>query len=261
MILVFGGTTEGKQVISVLADMDHRFWYSSKTEISIDLPPNGQYRHGAFTSETLTDFCRQQAIGLIIHASHPFATELHRTIEEAASRTGICVVRQEREYPARVEHPLIHYTPGYPELLLALEDERFWLQTSPPEPVLALTGVQSIARLQSYWQRHRMLFRILPRDSSLAIARETGFPEKDLLLSLPATTVGGELAFIRSTGAQAILTKESGESGFLSVKITAAIAAGIPLFIVCRPPLPPGFIKVHGPDALIREIKKIPAWI
>ena len=249
-----------RSVISVLADMGHRFWYSSKTEISIDLPPNGQYRHGAFTPETLTDFCRQQAIGLIIHASHPFAAELHRTIEEAASRTGIPVVRPEREYPAPVEHPLIHYTPDYPELLLALEDERFWQQASPPEPVLALTGVQTIARLQPYWRRRRMLFRILPRDNSLAIARGAGFPEKDLLLSFPAATVDEEFALIRSTGAQAILTKESGESGFLSIKITAAITAGIPLFIVCRPPLPSGFIKVHGPAALTREIKKIPAW-
>ena len=253
MILVFGGTTEGKQVISALTDTGDPFWYSSKTRIGADLPPNGQYRYGAFTVETLTAFCRQQSIRLMIHASHPFATELHRTIEQAAAATGIPVLRPEREYPARIDHPLLHYVRDYSALLHELHRRQ-------PEPVLALTGVQTIARLQPYWQQRRMLFRILPRDNSLDLARKTGFPEKDLLLSFPAATIDEELALIHSTGVQAILTKESGMTGFLSIKMSAAIAAGIPLFIVCRPPLPAAFIRVHGQAALIREIKKIPAW-
>lgn len=248
MILVLGGTTEGKQVSSVLAGAGYPFWYSTKTDVAVDLPPNARYRHGAFTPEALTGFCRQEKIRLIINAAHPFAQLLHQTIDQAASLTGIPVLRPEREYPVRLLHPLVLYMADYAAVLRRLEEGRY-------APVLALTGVQTITRLRPYWERNKMLFRILPRDNSLAIARAAGFPEENLLLSFPAASVEEEFALIRQTGARAVLTKESGEPGGLSVKITAAIAAAVPIFIISRPVLPKGFIPVDGPAVLLREIK------
>jgi precorrin-6A/cobalt-precorrin-6A reductase len=248
MILVFGGTTEGKQVSSVLAGAGYPYWYSTKTEVAIDLPLNGRYRHGALTPEALTGFCRQEGIRLIINAAHPFASLLHEMIDQVALLTGIPVIRPEREYPVRLLHPLVSYMADYTAVLRRLEEGDY-------APVLALTGVQTITRLQPYWQQNKMLFRILPRDNSLALARAAGFPEEDLLLSFPPAAVEEELALIRRTGARAVLTKESGESGGLSVKIAAAIAAGVPLFIISRPTLPAGFIAVDGPAVLLREIK------
>lgn len=248
MILVFGGTTEGKQVSSVLAGAGYSFWYSTKTEITIDLPSNARYRHGALTPEALTGFCRQEGIRLIIDAAHPFASLLHATIGQASLVTGIPVIRSEREYPVRLLHPLVSYMADYTAVLRELEEGDY-------APVLALTGVQTITRLQSYWRQNKMLFRILPRDNSLAMARAAGFPEENLLLSFPAASVEEELALIRRTGVRSVITKESGESGGLSVKIAAAIAAGVPIFIISRPVLPAGFILVDEPAVLLREIK------
>lgn len=248
MILVFGGTTEGKQVSSVLAGAGYPFWYSTRTEIVVDLPSNARYRYGAFTPETLTGFCRREGIRLIINAAHPFARLLHQTIDQSVLLTGIPVLRPEREYPARLLHPLVLYMADYTAVLRKLEEGDY-------SPVLALTGVQTITPLQRYWQQNKMLFRILPRDNSLAVARAAGFPEENLLLSFPAAGVEEELALIRQTGARAVLTKESGESGFLSIKIASAITAGVPIFIISRPDLPAGFIPVDGPAVLLREIK------
>src|SRR5258708_13933806 len=248
MILVLGGTTEGKQVSSVLAGAGYPFWYSTKTEIAVDLPPNARSRHGALTPEALTGFCRQEGIRLIINAALRFGQLLHQTIGRAALLTGIPVLRPEREYPARILHPLVLYMADYAAVLRGLEEGRY-------APVLALTGVQTITRLQPYWQRNKMLFRILPRENSIAIARDAGFPEENLLLSFPAASVEDELALIRQTGARIVLTKESGEPGGLSIKIAAAIAAAVPIFIISRPVLPAGFIPVDGPAVLLREIK------
>lgn len=277
MILVFGGTTEGRQVCGMLADMGHAFWYSTKTVVDAVLPPNGRYRHGAFTPEALEGFCRVEGVRLMIDAGHPFAEELHRTIGRVSGVTGIPVVRVERQYPPRVEHPLVRYVPGYAELLAELEEgeevhglpelraggmqpaedaQDRQMSAVGDAPVLVLTGVQSIARLRSYWERRRMLFRILPRESSVVLARASGFPEADLLLAYPEADVGAEIGLIRRTRAWAVVTKESGESGFLSVKIAAAMAAGVPLFIICRPGLPEGFVPVEGQADLLREIKR-----
>ncbi|MBC9908979.1 precorrin-6A/cobalt-precorrin-6A reductase [Chitinophaga varians] len=243
MVLVFGGTTEGKMAMAALAAADLPFWYSTKTAIDVDLPAGGQYRYGAFSTAALLAFCETQAITLIIHASHPFAAELHTTIGEVSERMGIPVVRPERAYPETSTHPLIRYADSYSEVLEALLRHNY-------EPVLSLTGVQTIARWKPYWQQKKMFCRILPRDTSLAIAQADSFPEDQLLLSFPGKTVEEELAVILQTGAEAVVTKESGESGFLPVKQSAAIAAGKPLYIIRRPALPAHFIKVEGAEGL-----------
>lgn len=248
MILVFGGTTEGKLVCTALTGTGYSFWYSSKTPIEVSLPENAQYRYGAFTPAMLKDFCTEHHIKLIIHAGHPFAAELHKTIAQVSMHGNIPVIRFERQYPPKQEHPLLRYVNSYEEALVQLDAAGY-------EPVLSLTGVQTIARLRTYWHSKKMLFRILPRDSSVAIAREAGFPEENLLLSFPGTTVEAEREVIRTTGAQAIITKESGESGFLSVKKEAAIAAGIPLFIIARPSLPAHFNLVSDEVALLEQVK------
>ncbi|PSL45484.1 precorrin-6A reductase [Chitinophaga niastensis] len=248
MILVFGGTTEGKLVISALAETGAPFWYSSKTAIDVLLPVNGQYRYGAFTPEALTTFCTTQHITTIIHASHPFAAVLHTTIGDVSKRLAIPVIRMERDYPETQTHQLVRYADSYEQVLEDLHQGGF-------EPVLSLTGVQTIVRWAPYWQHKKMYCRILPRDTSVAIAQECGFPETQLLLSFPGKTVAEELAVFRETAAQAVVTKESGESGFLSIKVAAAIEAGIPLYIIRRPVLPAHFIRVDNIAALLNHLQ------
>jgi precorrin-6A/cobalt-precorrin-6A reductase len=248
MILVFGGTTEGKRVCTAMENAGYPFWYSSKAPIAVNLPANGQYRYGAFTPVTLEDFCTEHQIKTIIHAGHPFAALLHQTVAQVSMHMNIPVIRFERQYLPKQQHPLLRYVNSYEEVLTQLNVAGY-------EPVLALTGVQTIVRLETYWQKKKMFFRILPRDSSVTIARETGFPEANLLLSFPGTTVEAEQEVIRATRAQAIITKESGESGFLSVKMAAAIATGIPLFIISRPVLPAHFKLVCNEAALLEQVK------
>jgi precorrin-6A/cobalt-precorrin-6A reductase len=243
-ILVFGGTTEGKQVVAWLAGTDYTFWYSTKTQVEVNLPPNGRYRWGAFTTATLVEFCQLHRVGCFVHASHPFAEALHATMAEASQQLGLPVLRLEREYPPRQEHPLIQYKADYEEVTTCLRAVRL-------APVLALSGVQTIERLRGYWQHQPMYFRVLPRASSVALADQAGLPTDWLLPAWPGTDVAEETALIRRLGVQAVVTKESGESGFLSVKLAAALAAGVPIFVVRRPAMPAHFCPVAGEGELL----------
>jgi len=242
-VLVFGGTTEGKQVAAGLGSTGYAFWYSTKNQVEIDLPPNGRARWGAFTVAGLVEFCRQQQVGCIVHASHPFAEVLHATVAEASQQLGLPVLRLERQYPERLAHPLVHYVADY-------EDAATQLLAAGYAPALALSGVQTLARLRGYWQQRPLFCRVLPREASVALARQVGFPAANLIPEWPGAGQAEEIALLQQTGAQAIITKESGESGFLSVKIAAALAAGVPIFIVRRPALPPTFRRFAHADEL-----------
>ncbi|WP_440134460.1 precorrin-6A/cobalt-precorrin-6A reductase [Chitinophaga sancti] len=235
MILVFGGTTEGRKAMALLEQAGLPYCYSTKTEVEIPMQVCGTYRHGALTPPALKEFCAAKNISVIVHASHPFASVLHQTIADA----GLPVLRFEREYPARTEHPLVHYFDSYDAALN-------YLCVHPVKKLLALTGVQTISQIEKYWRAHTTLFRILPRESSLEQALAAGCSREDLIMAMP----GNEAALIASHGITGILTKESGESGLLSAKIHEALQAGIPIFIIARPALPEGFISVNEHDLL-----------
>lgn len=242
MILVFGGTTEGKKVAAILEQSGYLFCYSTKT--ATDFKP-ANYRSGAFTKDALASFCKENDVKVIVHASHPFATELHDTIYQS---TTLPVLRYERSYPERQDHPLIKYVPSWSAVLEHLKNTA---------GLLALTGVQTIEKLKPYWTSHKTIFRILPRESSLAIARQAGFPTENLIPEMPVDDVAHELSMIDKYKIRCILTKESGESGFLSTKIKAALTAGIPIIILERPKLPETFIPVFNEDDLLSQLKQI----
>lgn len=249
MILVFGGTTEGKKVADILEKAACPYYYSTKTSIDFEPGAYGRYRHGALTADALQAFCKTHAVKAIVHASHPFATILHETIHEGAQALSLPVFRFERSYPDRQEHPLIRYCTSYAAALL-------WLEAHPAKRLLALTGVQTIAPLADYWKRHDTIFRILPRESSLALAAQAGFPTEKLIREMPGDDLQHELAIIRHYGIDCILTKESGESGFLATKIGAALQSNIPILVIERPALPGTFIPVRNEASLMAGLKK-----
>lgn len=250
MVLVFGGTTEGRKVANVLESMGVEYIYSTKTQIDFNETFLCTYRFGAFAKDQLVDFCKQNNIKIIIHASHPFAALLHETIYEAALTLSIPVVRFEREYLARVENDLVKYVSSYEEAIEFLFHKEI-------NSLLALTGVQSIEKMKPYWERHKAIFRILPRQSSLNMAKQAGFPVEWLLLDMPSENIEEEVRIINENKIDGILTKESGESGFLSTKINAALKTKVPIIIIEKPPLLGNFICVYSENELSIKIKDL----
>ncbi|MEM9338291.1 MAG: precorrin-6A/cobalt-precorrin-6A reductase [Bacteroidota bacterium] len=230
MILIFGGTTEGKKTAQLLEDMRRPFLYSTKTRVNHSFNI-GTSIYGAKDEGEMVSLCENERIRLIIDAAHPFAENLHRTVSDIAHRLNIPSVRYERINEDRVVHPLIHYVSDYQNVLDTLH------QLGNPT-LLALSGVQSIPKLARYWTQHTTYFRILDRPESLAVATQCHFPLKNLLFGLPPKYAISEIKLIKYLEVAAMLTKESGKSGNQSTKMEAAITTGIPLLILKRPKLP-----------------------
>ena len=244
MILVFGGTTEGKRVISLLNEMHLPFLYSSKTEFNVELGEYGRYRNGALTSEALIQLIQEEKIEKIIHASHPFAKELHTTIEEAIETEKIEVLRLERTYSDHINDELVTYVDDYEEILIALT------QPFKGKNLLALTGVQSIEKLKPFWIKNTSYFRILDRKSSIDLSDKSNFPREQLILEKPENLIGGEQALIDQFKIDVIITKESGNTGALENKIELALKSEIPILILTKPTLPKSFIQLQSTEEL-----------
>ena len=232
MILVFGGTTEGRKAVEVLEEAGTPYYYSTKTGEQDIVLHNGQRTDGAMDEEAMRLFCHKHDIRLIVDAAHPFASRLHETI----AKTGLPVIRYERIYPPRDED--ITWIDDYSELYSRL---------TPNTTLLATTGVQSIGRLKGLEERGiRVVYRILRRDSSIALAHEQGATDDQLCYY--------EDGAMPSAGV--ILLKESGLSGGFAEKVAEARAQGMRIIALKRPRL--SFVNtVNGPYGLRRMVEKL----
>lgn len=257
MIIIFGGTTEGRIAAQVADESGQPFLYSTKSQLQNIPLKNGKRCTGALKRAEMTTLIRQESIRLIIDAAHPFATHLHTTICHVAAETHTPVVRYERIYPPHEKD--IFYCRDYQDAVCQLQAEGI-------HRLLALTGVNTIAPLRPYWHNplHKTYFRILKREESIQKAEQAEFPAETLIyydeeerLPLPDE----EVECFRPLKVQAILTKESGESGGTEAKIEAARRLGLKIFVICRPqmPHPEGLCltTVTGPHGLRRAIEKL----
>ena len=245
MILILGGTTEGRLAVKVADEAGSPYYYSTRGIQQEIACRNGIHLTGGMDVEAMTSFCIHHQIRLLVDAAHPFAVGLHQTVHETAIRLNLPVVRVERSYPERATD--IVWCKDYEDAVCKLEKDRI-------HSLLSLTGVQTIGKLRGYWEKYACWFRILKRDESLALARSQGFDEQRIVYY----QAEDEESLLKRLTPQAILTKESGETGGFQQKIDAARMLGIPVYVVKRPSLPDSFMNVTGEYGLRKQIEK---WV
>ena len=238
MILIFGGTTEGRKAVEVLEEAGNAYYYSTKTgEQDITLH-HGQRIDGALDAEAMQAFCREHDIRLIVDAAHPFASQLHQTIAQASEALNIPVIRYERIYLPR--DPDITWIDDYSQVPRNIHS------------LLATTGVQSISKLKPLEDKGiKVFYRILNRESSIASALKQGASENQLCYY--------EAPYEIPVKTEAILLKESGLSGGFLEKVESAKARGMRIFALKRPKITqkePSLL-CNGPYGLRRAVEKL----
>ena len=253
MILVFGGTTEGRRAVETLEEAGSIYYYSTRTDGQQIELVNGVHLSGGMDVPQMINCCREHDIRLIIDAAHPFAEELHYNLQFLARHINTPIIRYDRIYPKHDRD--IIWCKDYDEAIQLLEAHGI-------TRLLALTGVNTIWRLRHFWENHQdCWFRILSRRLSHVIVHQQGFPEDHLVYYETDKTSD----LIEDLHPEAIITKESGQSGGFTEKVDAARQAGIKVFVIERPEYPPHTPNpqhvhvefVNGPHGLRRAVEKL----
>ena len=245
MILVFGGTTEGRIAIKKLEEAGNPYYYSTRGDEQEVVLHHGTRLIGAMDVEQLKAFCQEHAIKLLIDAGHPFAEVLHQTVAEVATTLDIPAIRFERIFPPR--DPGIIWCDDYADAIQQVQQHNV-------KRLLALTGVQTISKLKPLVDKGiDCYFRILNRESSLKIAHENGISDDHILFY--GTEHNNHLLDIAPF--DAMITKESGVSGGFQEKVNEAKEQGMQVFAICRPATSPVFHTVNGEHGLRRMVEKL----
>lgn len=202
-VLVLGATTEARELAAALAH-DPRLRVVSSLE-------------GA--PERLEAWLEEHAVAAVVDATHPFAERISASAVAACERTGVPLLRLERDGWRPRAGDRWRWVADIDEAARTFEHEA---------RVLLTTGRES---LHAFAHRDDAWFLIRcgePPQPPLP-------PNHELLLDRGPYSVASELALIDGHGIDVVVTKDSGGT-HAQPKLDAARERGLPVVIVRRPP-------------------------
>ena len=228
--IVIAGTTESRRVIEKELEEGHTVLASVATDLGAEmLEEYGIDIHvGRLDYEGFLNFLKQYPCKKIIDASHPFAKIVTDTVKKAASALGITYERLKR--------PEIHY--DYDQIhLVADTDEAIQALNTLEGPVLLTSGANTAG---AYYQgvkdaAERVYVRVLNTEGSHQACRKAGYDDSHVIYEMPPYNLFDNLRAIRETKAQVMVSKDSGKTGGVDIKVEACKKAGIPMILIGRP--------------------------
>ena len=228
-ILILGGTAEAAALAAeLLAHAGGRIDLVSSFAGRVEglRPPPGKVRIGGFGGvEGLAAYIRDEAIDLLVDATHPFADRMSRNAREAAERTGIPRLLYWR--PSWPRHPLDRWieVDGIDAAAHALRHlgHRVWLTVGGTE-------LSAFAQLKDRWFLVRVIdaARTPPPLAACTVIEGRG-----------PFSLENERALIRHHRIEVVVSKASGGPATYA-KIEAAREADLPVVMVRRPLPEPG---------------------
>ncbi len=243
MILIFGGTTEGRIAAEVCDKAAKGYLYATKGEDQRLVTSYAEQIFGAMELFDIEKVITSRNIELIIDAAHPYAAVLHENIAQAAKRSSIPTIRFER-FRCETNYQKLKYFDS-------LQEVAEHIKSKDIHDVLALTGVKSAAIFAPIAKSHNLTLRIMDREESQQLIERVGFPIENIIYY----EIGSNDNYNVDQKIGAIITKESGDSGGYGEKIRLAESLDTQIFVVKRGALPNYTSTVYGEYGLRREIE------
>lgn len=230
MILVLGGTTEGRELC---AELDRRGVANLQSLAGRTADPlvSASVRVGGFGgAEGLRRFLAEKGVTTVVDATHPFADGITRNAAEACASLGVRLIRVDR--PGWAGHPHA--------------DRWTWVD----DHTAAATAARACCRVLLTVGRQHALDYSPMLDDHFVLARVAEPPAGRLPvgwrleLARGPFSLDGERHLFAEHRIDCLVTKDSGGEA-TSGKLSAADEAGAVVVMIRRPPPPAGAERVR----------------
>ena len=223
-ILIFGGTTEGRELSEYCANNDITADVSVATDYGASLLPLKINKHiGKLDAFQITELLEKNGYSMVVDATHPYAVEATNNIKKACNNTHTLYYRLLRENDRINKEPL------------NMEQIIERLNTSD-KTVLSTLGSRSLSELTKINNyKNRVWLRLLPADDIIDKCEKLGFDINKVILEKGPFSVEENIEHIIKSGAEMIITKDSGSIGGFNEKKIAADKCRIGMLTLARP--------------------------
>lgn len=241
-ILLFGGTTEGRELALWLREQGVDELTCVASEYGSELLPAGIPCHVGRLDQQAMEELMAQGFTHVVDATHPYARIVTETVTAAAQAQGLPLIRLVRD--GDVEGPWRQ---------AESPEEAARLLLDMPGNVLLTTGSKELDAFASPELRLRCYPRVLPSVASLSRCLELGFPAKQIICMQGPFTKELNGALLRQYRISTLVTKATGSAGGFWEKVEAANEAGAELLVIGR--------LAHEAGMNLKEIQeRIKAW-
>jgi precorrin-6x reductase len=247
-VLVFGGTTEGRQLVEWLdARGTCDVVVCVTTDYGASLVAGG--RHVTVVRGPLSDARKRELMEghdfcCVVDATHPYAQHISQSVDELARAYHKDVVRVERASCAEGT---------WTSVASPLEAARHVAGVTGR--VLLTTGTKDLATFVDALPdfAERLYVRVLPVSSALARVEALGVPASHVVAMQGPFSAALNAAVIRELDVRCMVAKQSGTAGGFEQKVQAARECGIELVVIERPPAAGGMSLAEARETLERR--------
>mgnify|MGYP000299565794 FL=1 len=206
VIWLIGGTSEGRRLIKELADLDIDIFVSVATEYGASLiepQSNVTVMAKRMDLEAMCSFLKEKQPCFVVDATHPYATIVTETVQEACRREDCKYLRLVRPVGESGNYTRVADFSEAVELLNHVDGKIF-----------LTTGSKNLSDFTSVNDyQERIALRILPMHDSLSIALNLGYKPANIVCMQGPFSKELNIAMLKKFGSKFMVTKDSGPVG------------------------------------------------
>ncbi len=227
-LLIFGGTTEGRELAEFCCEKKLSSAVCVATEYGAELLPDSEYLRiitGRLDSSGMERIMSELKCKRVIDATHPYATEVTANIKKACEAVNIPYYRLLRSSSETADCQKVRDMEQLLELL-----------NSTDKTVLSTLGSKEIPKLTAMKNyADRLWVRVLPNEDIIRQCEELGIVKERVIAEKGPFSVERNIEHLRLSGAEILVTKESGAAGGFPEKTEASQLCGAELLVLERP--------------------------
>ena len=261
-VLLFGGTTEGRELAARLAGRGQRTILCVATDYGREVlepellaNPCLDVRIGRMDAEEMRRLILEEEPGLVVDATHPYADQVTRNVREACEKTGRECLRCLRPRSGEESSGDMGLRSGaesseggvvrVPSVQAAVE----WLAARDGN-ILVTTGSKELAAFSQLPDfATRVYARVLPTLPSLSACLDQGLSGRHIIAMQGPFSEETNRSQLAEFNCRFLVTKDTGDIGGFREKVRAAGEAGAVALVIDRPETERGLSAAQGLSA------------
>jgi len=257
MILVLAGTTEGREAAAALDKAGYEIVAAAVSSYGREIleeKSSVEIWEGSKDAGEMRELMRKRGVKLLVDATHPFAVNVTRNARKACLDLELPYLRLERE--GAVSSREIRHSPY---LLEEVEDVEEAVEKAHriKGRIFLSVGSRTLDRFAAKLEKERLVARVLPTLESLQVCERLNFSPEQIIAARGPFSREFNRCMFQHYRVSALITRDSGSTGGLEEKISAAADLNLQVILIKRPPQPDDGTVFYSIEALKEQVSAL----